>query len=50
MSEPKWPRKILIIRHGESEQNIAEDLLQDDLKNVLAILRKSRRRAIKRSI
>ena len=42
MAELKWPRKILIIRHGESEQNIAEDLLQDDLKNVLDRLKNIR--------
>lgn len=39
MAKLKWPKRIVIVRHGESDQNIAEDLLQDDLKNVLERLK-----------
>lgn len=32
----KWPKKLVIVRHGQSEQNVALDLLQEDLEKVLA--------------
>lgn len=28
---PKWPKRLVIIRHGQSEQNAALDLYQDDI-------------------
>lgn len=33
--KPKWPNRIVIVRHGKSEQNAADDLFQEDLKNTL---------------
>ena len=36
MTELKWPKSLVIIRHGESEQNAVLDLLEKDLdKNLL---------------
>ena len=32
---PKWPEVLVIIRHGESIQNLALDLFQDDLNEIL---------------
>ncbi|MBN2880675.1 histidine phosphatase family protein [Candidatus Woesearchaeota archaeon] len=31
----KWPKKLTIIRHGQSEQNVALDLFQDNLEEIL---------------
>lgn len=28
MTKPKWPKLLVIVRHGESQHNLAEDLLQ----------------------
>lgn len=38
----KWPKRILIVRHGESDQNVAEDLFQEDLKEILKKLYETR--------
>jgi broad specificity phosphatase PhoE len=36
MTELKWPKSLIIIRHGESEQNAVLDLFEKDLdKNLL---------------
>jgi len=35
MIEIKWPRRLMIIRHGQSTQNVALDLMQDNLEEVL---------------
>ena len=43
----KWPSRLTIIRHGESEQNVALDLFQDDLDGVLAEQKKIRDADIK---
>jgi broad specificity phosphatase PhoE len=32
----KWPRRLVIIRHGQSEQNVALDILDGNLDDVLA--------------
>ena len=42
MSKIKWPQKLTIVRHGQSEQNAALDLFQDDLDGVLAQQKKIR--------
>lgn len=47
MIELKWPRRLTIIRHGESEQNLAFDLFQEDLDGVLAEQKKIRDADIK---
>ena len=35
MESMKWPRRLVIVRHGLSEQNVALDLLQEDLEGLL---------------
>jgi len=35
--QPKWPKRLVIIRHGQSEQNACLDLYQDDLDTLLAM-------------
>jgi broad specificity phosphatase PhoE len=47
MLELKWPKRLTIIRHGQSEQNAALDLFQDDLDGVLAEQKKIRDADIK---
>jgi len=47
MLELKWPKRLTIIRHGESEQNVALDLFQNDLEGVLAEQKKIRDADIK---
>lgn len=42
MVELKWPNRLTVIRHGESEQNVALDLFQHDLEGVLAKQKKIR--------
>ena len=32
----KWPRKITVVRHAQSEQNVALDLLEPNLDEILA--------------
>lgn len=32
----KWPRRLVIVRHGQSEQNVVLDLLEENLDEVLA--------------
>jgi len=39
---PKWPRRLTIIRHGESEQNKALDLFDEDLGEELERLANTR--------
>jgi broad specificity phosphatase PhoE len=36
---PKWPRRLVIVRHGHSEQNATTDLLNDDLEAALQWMR-----------
>lgn len=36
MAELKWPKRLVIVRHGQSEQNVALDLLEDGLEERLA--------------
>jgi broad specificity phosphatase PhoE len=33
--KPKWPKLLVVVRHGQSEQNAAIDLLEKDLKETL---------------
>ncbi len=42
MEKLKWPRKLVIIRHGQSEQNAALDLLEDNLEELLEQQKKIR--------
>ena len=35
MAEPKWPKSLVIVRHGQSTQNVALDLLDSTLDDVL---------------
>jgi len=35
MTKLKWPKFLVIVRHGESEQNLAEDLLQKGVGELL---------------
>ena len=46
-TELKWPRKLTIVRHGQSEQNVALDLLENNLENILAEQKKIRDADIK---
>jgi len=36
MIDLKWPTRLVIVRHGQSEQNVALDLLEDNLEELLA--------------
>lgn len=36
MTKLKWPQRLVIVRHGQSEQNVALDLLEDGLEDILA--------------
>ena len=47
MKHIKWPRRLTVIRHGESEQNVALDLFQNDLNGVLALQKNIRDADIK---
>lgn len=38
----KWPNRLVIVRHGQSEQNVALDLLEDNLEEVLKQQKKIR--------
>jgi broad specificity phosphatase PhoE len=40
--QPKWPKRLTIVRHGQSEQNITPDLFDADLVQYLERLRKIR--------
>lgn len=42
MTTPKWPERLVIVRHGQSEQNLALDLLDDNLEETLHRLQKTR--------
>jgi ribonuclease H / adenosylcobalamin/alpha-ribazole phosphatase len=35
MAEPKWPKSLVIVRHGQSTQNVAIDLLDSTLDEVI---------------
>jgi len=35
INDLKWPKRLMVIRHGQSEQNVALDLLQDNLNELL---------------
>ncbi|MFT4325899.1 MAG: histidine phosphatase family protein [Candidatus Woesearchaeota archaeon] len=35
MTDLKWPKNLVIVRHGQSEQNVALDLLDDNLEGLL---------------
>ncbi len=37
-SEHRWPERIVIVRHGQSEFNVAKDLLEEGLKERLEAL------------
>ncbi len=41
-TQPKWPKLLVIVRHGESEQNVVTDLLEKDLIHNLGELEKIR--------
>lgn len=38
----KWPKRLIIIRHGQSEQNVALDILQKNLDQILEQQKKVR--------
>lgn len=38
----KWPNRLVIVRHGQSEQNVALDLLEDNLEELLEQQKKIR--------
>ncbi len=40
--QPKWPKLLVIVRHGESEQNVAIDLFDRNLISTLDKLKKVR--------
>jgi len=42
MVQLKWPKRLVVVRHGQSEQNITPDLLDADLKQSLERLRNIR--------
>jgi broad specificity phosphatase PhoE len=42
MAQPKWPKRLVVVRHGQSEQNITMDILDADLKQSLERLRNIR--------
>ncbi|MFH1064436.1 MAG: histidine phosphatase family protein, partial [Candidatus Woesearchaeota archaeon] len=42
MVNQKWPNRLVIVRHGQSEHNVALDLLEDGLENRLEEMRKIR--------
>eukprot|EP01133_Synstelium_polycarpum_P010562 gene10562-12287_t len=35
--KPKWPARLVIVRHGQSEQNAALDLCQDDIDTLARV-------------
>ncbi|GAM22718.1 hypothetical protein SAMD00019534_058930, partial [Acytostelium subglobosum LB1] len=35
--KPKWPTRLVIVRHGQSEQNAALDILQDDIDTLASV-------------
>lgn len=35
MVDLKWPKRLVIVRHGQSEQNVALDLLEENLEEML---------------
>ena len=41
MVKPKWPKRLVIVRHGQSEQNAALDLLEKGLDKTLKRLRQT---------
>jgi len=40
--KPKWPRRLVIVRHGQSEQNVVLDLMDDHLGEALEQQKKIR--------
>jgi len=38
----KWPKKLVVVRHGLSELNVAKDLLEKDLAHTLHLLKNKR--------
>jgi broad specificity phosphatase PhoE len=42
MANLKWPRRLVIVRHGQSEQNVALDLLEVGLEGLLEQQKKIR--------
>ena len=35
MADPKWPSRLVVVRHGQSELNVAKDLFDDGLPETL---------------
>lgn len=42
MIQTKWPHRLVIVRHGQSEQNVALDLLEDNIEELLKEQKKIR--------
>ncbi len=42
MTKPKWPKRLVVVRHGQSELNTVLDLEQDDLETALEKIRNIR--------
>jgi broad specificity phosphatase PhoE len=42
MVQPKWPKRLVVVRHGQSELNEIQDLLQADLEIALERMRQIR--------
>eukprot|EP01113_Clastostelium_recurvatum_P037018 TRINITY_DN5370_c0_g1_i1.p1 TRINITY_DN5370_c0_g1~~TRINITY_DN5370_c0_g1_i1.p1 ORF type:complete len:583 (+),score=91.49 TRINITY_DN5370_c0_g1_i1:29-1777(+) len=36
-TRPKWPKRLVIVRHGQSEQNAALDLMQPDIDTLAGV-------------
>lgn len=45
MTNFKWPKNLIVVRHGESESNVALDLLQPNLDQILIDQQKKTRDA-----
>ena len=35
MTKLKWPKNLVVVRHGQSTLNIAQDLFEDNLGELL---------------
>jgi len=42
MTKLKWPKKLVVVRHAQSELNLAQDILEDDLEGLLEKQKKVR--------
>jgi len=35
MAEPRWPSRLVVVRHGQSKQNVTLDISQENLEELL---------------